>query len=166
MPTTWGADWDYFGTADRCRHTLYPCPCWLQKASIITVLNYSNWITFSRNPSNSQNLPRVITYINIYLSNLCFSLWKDLFDHRNILCIFFFNCCSIYMINVCSDSSQMALKYFKDTKANINNVLIMTNNFNIRDSFWDPLFPNHSTYSDILTDIVDSLNLNISSTIV
>jgi len=36
MPTTWGADWDYFGTADRCRHTLYPCPCRLQEASIIT----------------------------------------------------------------------------------------------------------------------------------
>jgi len=37
MPTTWGADWDYFGTADRCRHTLYPCPCWLQEASIVTI---------------------------------------------------------------------------------------------------------------------------------
>ena len=70
------------------------------------------------------------------------------------------------MINVCSDSSQIALKYFKNTKANINNVLIMIDNFNIRDSSWNPLFPNHPTYSDILTDIVDSLNLNISSTIV
>ena len=37
MPTTWGADWDYFGAADHCRHTLYPCPCWLQEASIITI---------------------------------------------------------------------------------------------------------------------------------
>ena len=134
---------------------------------LVGVLNHSSWITFSRNPSNSQDLPRVITYINICLSNLCFSLWKNLFDHRDILCIFFFNCGSIYfMINICSDSSQIALKYFKNTKANINNVLIMIDNFNIRDSSWDPLFPNHPTYSDILTDIVDSLNLNISSTIV
>ena len=38
------------------------------------------------------------------------------------------------MLNVYSDSSQTALKYFKNTEANINNVLIMTGNFNIRDS--------------------------------
>ena len=28
----------------------------------------------------------------------------------------------------------MALKYLKDTEVNINNILIMTENFNIRDS--------------------------------
>ena len=38
MLTTWGADWDYYGTANRCCHTLYPYPCWLQEASIITIL--------------------------------------------------------------------------------------------------------------------------------
>jgi len=70
------------------------------------------------------------------------------------------------MINIYSDSSQIALNYLKDTEANINNVLIMTGNFNIRDSFWDPLFPNYLTYSDILTDIADFLNLGISSTMV
>ena len=37
-PTTWGADWYYYGAANRCRHTLYPCPCWLQEVSIITVI--------------------------------------------------------------------------------------------------------------------------------
>ena len=37
MPTTWGTDWDYYGAADHCRHTLYPCPCWLQEASIVTI---------------------------------------------------------------------------------------------------------------------------------
>ena len=30
------------------------------------------------------------------------------------------------MINVYSDSSQIALKYLKDTEANFNNILIMT----------------------------------------
>ena len=58
----------------------------------------------------------------------------------------------------------MVLKYLKDNEANINNVLIITGDFNIRDSFWDSLFPNHLTYSDTLTDIADSLNLDISST--
>ena len=38
------------------------------------------------------------------------------------------------MLNMYSDSSQLALKYFKNTEVNINNVLIMTGNFNIRDS--------------------------------
>ena len=36
MSTIWGANWDYYGTADRCRHTLYSCPCWLQEVSIVT----------------------------------------------------------------------------------------------------------------------------------
>jgi len=37
MPTTWGADWDYSGTADCHRHTLDPCPRWFQEASIVTL---------------------------------------------------------------------------------------------------------------------------------
>ena len=37
MPTTWGTDWDYYGAADHCHHTLYPCPCWLQEVLIITI---------------------------------------------------------------------------------------------------------------------------------
>jgi len=134
---------------------------------LVGVPNHSNWITFSKNPSNSQDSPRVIIYINIHLSNICFSLWKDFFNDRDISCISFFNCGSIYfMINIYSDSSQIALKYLKDTEANINNVLIMTGNFNIRNSFWDPFFPNHLTYSDLLTNIADFLNLSISSAMV
>ena len=60
------------------------------------------------------------------------------------------------------DSSQLALKYLKDTEANINNVIIMTEDFNIRDSSWDSLFPHHSVHQDILMDIADSMNLCIS----
>jgi len=106
-----------------------------EREELVGIPNYPNWITFSRNPSNPQDLLRVITYINIRLSDFCFSLCKDLLDHRDISCISFFNCGSIYfMLNVYSDSSQTALKYFKNTEANINNVLIMTGNFNIRDS--------------------------------
>ena len=37
-------------------------------------------------------------------------------------------------MNVYSDSSHSALKYLKDTEVNINNLLIMTGDFNIRDS--------------------------------
>ena len=38
------------------------------------------------------------------------------------------------MINIYSDIIQTALKYFKDTKANICNVLVIAGNFNIKNS--------------------------------
>jgi len=37
-------------------------------------------------------------------------------------------------MNVYSDSSQMVLKYLKDSKVNFQNLLIMIGDFNIRDS--------------------------------
>ena len=66
-------------------------------------------------------------------------------------------------MNVYSDSSHSALKYFKDTKVNIDNVLIMIGDFNIRDSLWDLSFPFHSPISDNLIIIADSLNLTLST---
>ena len=35
----------------------------------------------------------------------------------------------------------------------------MTGNFNIRDNIWDPSFPYHFSYSNLLTDIADSMDL-------
>ena len=70
---------------------------------------------------------------------MCFSLWNNILNHKDILCISFFNCSStFFLINVYSDLSQLALKYLKDTEVNINNILIMTEDFNIRDCLWDP----------------------------
>jgi len=66
-------------------------------------------------------------------------------------------------MNVYSDSFHSALKYLKDTEVNIDNVLVMTGNFNIRDSLWDISFPHHSSISDDLLIIVDSFNLTLSS---
>ena len=55
----------------------------------------------------------------------------------------------------------MALKYLKDTEVNINNVLIITRDFNIRDCSWDPNFHYYSSHRNILIDIVDSLYLKL-----
>jgi len=78
---------------------------------------------------------KVITYVNIKHSSFQFSLCKDIFNHRDILLISFFNNNDIFfLINIYSDSLQSALKYLKDTKVDIHNVLIMTGNFNIRDN--------------------------------
>ena len=64
-------------------------------------------------------------------------------------------------MNVYSDSSHSALKYLKGTKVNINNLLIMTGDFNIRDSLWDSSFPHHSSISDDLIIIADLFNLDL-----
>ena len=63
---------------------------------LIGTSSYPNWLNFSRNPTNSQESLRVITYINRRLSFLCFFLCKDIFDHRDISLISFFNYGSIY----------------------------------------------------------------------
>jgi len=65
-------------------------------------------------------------------------------------------------MNVYSDSSYSALKYLMDTEINIYNLLIMTGDFNIRDSLWDPSFPYHLSISNDLIIIVDSFNLELS----
>ena len=56
----------------------------------------------------------------------------------------------------------MALKYLKDTEVNISNIFIITGDFNIRDSSWDPNFSYHSIHSDTLMDIAESLYLELS----
>jgi len=89
---------------------------------------------FFRNSLQADNFPDIISYINICLAFMCFSLQNDVLNHKDILYTSFFNHSSIYfLIDIYSDSSQSALKYLKDTKVNIDNVLIMTRDFNIRD---------------------------------
>jgi len=72
-------------------------------------------------------------YINIWLLHLCFSLRKDIFNHKNICCFSFFNNSNLFfIINVYSDNCQSALKYLKDSEVNIWNMIIMAGDFNIK----------------------------------
>ena len=64
-------------------------------------------------------------------------------------------------MNIYSDASYSTLKYFKNTEVSINNLLIVTGDFNIRDSLWDSSFPYHSSISNDLIIIVDSFNLEL-----
>jgi len=50
----------------------------------------------------------------------------------------------------------------KDTEINIDNIVLMTGDFNIRDSLWDHSFPFHSSSSDDLIIIADSFDLALS----
>ena len=101
-----------------------------EREELVEVPNYLNWTIFSRNLLKVDDFPYVISYINICLSFMYFSLWNDILNHKDISYISFFNHSSIYFsINVYSDSSQLALKYLKNTKVNINNIFIMARNF-------------------------------------
>ena len=102
---------------------------------LIDISHHPNWTTFARTPSNDKDILRVITYVNICLSALRFLLCKDIFSHRDVSLISFSNnnIC-YYIMNIYSDSSNTALKYLKDTEANIDNVVLITGDFNIRDS--------------------------------
>ena len=65
-------------------------------------------------------------------------------------------------MNIYSDSSHSVIKYLKNTEFNIQNLLIMTGDFNIQNSLWDLLFNHHSSISDNLLAIADSFNLSLS----
>ena len=75
------------------------------------------------------------------------------------MCVSFFNNESIYFL---INSSQTALKYLKDTEANISNILIMARNFNIKDSSWDLSFLYHSIPCDLYNNIADYMDLCMS----
>ena len=62
-------------------------------------------------------------------------------------------------MNIYSNSSHSALKYLKDIEVNIDNILVMTDDFNIRNSLWDPAFLHHSSTSNNLLIIADSFYL-------
>jgi len=130
---------------------------------LMGIVNHPNWLTFTREPVSSNNSPRVAIFVNIRLLSLRFSLCKDVINHRDILLLLFLNNGdSFWIMNVYSDSSHSAIKYLKDTELNIRNLLIMTGNFNICDSLWDPSYSFHSSISDNLFAIADSFNLFLS----
>jgi len=128
--------------------------------SLVGAPNHSNWITFSRSSNNDNEHFHVILYINTCLFHMYFALRKDNFNHRDVCCFSFFNI--FFIINVYSDGHQSTLKYLKDTEANIQNMLIMASNFNIRDSDWNSSYSFYSIHTNSLLEIVDSFDLNLS----
>jgi len=102
---------------------------------LVGVVNHPIWLIFVREPDMINNCPRVIIFINIRLSSFHFSFCKDIINHRDILLVSFFNNGDIFQImNVYLDSSHSVIKYLKNTKVNIFNLLVMTGDFNICDS--------------------------------
>jgi len=134
--------------------------------SLVGAPNHPNWIIFSRPLNDNNDHPHVILYIKTCLSYLYFFLQKDIFNHKVINCFSFFNNSDIFlMLNVYSDDHQSVLKYLKDTEVNLQNISIMAGNFNIRDSIWNSSYPFHSSHSDSLLKIADSLGFKLSNPI-
>ena len=96
-----------------------------KEETLVGIVNHPNWLVFIRSNSNKSEYPRIAIYINIRLFSLCFSIWKDIIDYRDILLASFFNNGDIFwLMNIYSDTSHFALKYFKDTEVNIQNLLL------------------------------------------
>ena len=66
------------------------------------------------------------------------------------------------MINIYSDSNQTTLQVLRQSMTNMDNTIILTGDFNIRDSDWNPSFRHHSSHTDDLITIADSLGLELS----
>lgn len=91
-----------------------------------------------------------------------FTLYTDIIDHRDINILSFHNNQDInFIINVYSDSNQTAIKTLWDNIRDIGNMIIMTGDFNIRDSNWDPNIQYHSIHTEDLLTIADSLGLEL-----
>jgi len=92
-----------------------------------------------------------------------FALRLDIINHRDINVLAFHNDRDTnYIINLYSDSNQTALRALWESMTNINKTIILTGDFNIRDSDWDPNFRHHSSHTDDLITIADSLDLKLS----
>ena len=91
---------------------------------------------------------------------------EEYFNYQDINLVSFFNHGIIcFILNVYLYNQQNVLKYLKNTKINLNNILIMKQDFNIRDSDWDSSYSYYLSYSGILREIADNLNLDLSTPI-
>ena len=128
--------------------------------------SHPEWTLYAQQPTQQDDIPRTITYINKRISSFLTLLRTDLIDHRdiNLISLQINHKCS-YAINVYSDDQQTAIKHLWDHEINIDNILIMAGDFNICDSNWDPSFPHHSTHTNDLMIIADNFDLDISTPI-
>ena len=66
-----------------------------------------------------------------------------------------------FIMNVYLDDHQNTLKYLKNTEVNLNNILIMTDDFNIRDNDWNSSYPHHLSHTDTLLEIANIFGLDL-----
>ena len=92
-----------------------------------------------------------------------FALCLDIINYQDINILAFHNNHDMnFIINVYFDSDQTALCFLSQNIINLDNIIIMTGDFNIRDSNQDPNFYYHSIHTKNLITIANSLGLGLS----
>jgi len=103
------------------------------------------------------------TYVNKWLLSIRFALCSDIINHQDINLLVFHNNWDVnFIINIYLDNNQIALHCLCLNIRDVENTVIITGDFNIRDSNWDPNFHNYSAHTDDLITITDSLGLELS----
>jgi len=126
--------------------------------------SHPEWTLFIWQETTQESYAGVATYVNKCLARMRFALQLDIINHHDINVLAFHNDWDTnYIINIYSDSNQMALQALWQNMTNMNNTIILTGDFNIRDSDWDPSFRHHSSHTDNLITITDNLGLELSS---
>ena len=125
--------------------------------------NHPDWTLFIRQNPNQESYARVATYVNKKLQKMRFTLRLDIINHRDVNVLAFHSGQLInYVINVYSDDNQSALHFLNRNIIDLNNTVVMTGDFNIRDNDWDPNYPHHSAHTEDLLTLAESLGLNLS----
>jgi len=105
----------------------------------------------------------VATYVNKKLQKMRFTLRLDIINHQDVKVLAFHSGQHInYVINVYSDNNQSALYFLNRNIVDLNNTVVMTGNFNIRDNDWDPNYSHHSAHTKDLLTLAESLGLDLS----
>jgi len=92
-----------------------------------------------------------------------FTLRPNIINQQDINVLAFYSGQHInYIINVYSDNNQNALQVLNHNIINLNDTVVMTGNFNIRDNNWDPNYPHYSIHTKDLFTMAKSLGLDLS----
>ena len=96
--------------------------------------SHPEWTLFIHQDTTQENYARVATYVNKCLARIRFALQFDIINHWDInILAFHSDRDTNYIINIYSDSNQTP-QVLQQNMTNIDNTIILTRDFNIRDS--------------------------------
>ena len=92
-----------------------------------------------------------------------FTLRLDIINHQDINVLAFYSGQHInYVINVYSDDNQSTLHALNQNIVDLNDTVVMTGDFNIRNNDQDPNYLHYSAHTEDLFTLVESLGLDLS----
>jgi len=129
---------------------------------IYSIPNHPDWTLFIRQDPAQESYAQVATYVNKKLLKMRFTLRLNIINHRDVNVLAFHSGQHInYIINVYSDDNQSVLHTLNQNIVDLNDTVVMTGDFNIRDNDWDPNYPHYSTHTEDLFTLAESLGLDL-----